>query len=76
MGSLSGMRTILNAGIAVGDLDAEDHGKDETQCCDESKYDYVLVTRPIERHVFAPEFRESKKGTGCEEEEKGHEDRG
>ena len=35
----------------------------------------MLVTRPIEREVFSPEFHESKKGTGCEEEEKGHEDR-
>ena len=75
MGSLSGMRTILNAGIAVRDLDAEDHGKDETHERENCQHVHMLVACPTEREIFSPEFHESKKGTGCEEEEKGHEDR-
>ena len=35
----------------------------------------MLVTTPVDGIVFSPEFRESKKGPGCEEEEKGQEDR-
>ena len=35
----------------------------------------MLVACPTEREIFSPEFHESKKGTGCKEEEKGHEDR-
>ena len=71
MRSLSGMRTILNAGIAVGDLDAEDHGKDETHERENCQHVHMLVACPGEREVFSPEFHESKKGIGCEEEEKG-----
>ena len=62
--------------IAVGDLYAEDHGKDETHERENCQHVHMLITRPIEREIFSPEFHESKKGTGCEEEEKGQEDRG
>ena len=75
MGSLSGMRTILNASIAVRDLDAEDHGKDETYERENCQHVHMLVACPGEREIFSPELDESKKGPGCEEEEKGQEDR-
>ena len=71
MGSLPGMRTILNAGIAVGDLDAEDHGKDETHERENCQHVHMLVACTTEREIFSPEFHECKKGTGGEEEEQG-----
>ena len=51
MGSLSGRRTILNAGIAVRDLCTEDTGADETQRSDSRKNDHMLVTSPAEWEV-------------------------
>ena len=69
------MISKLRRRIAVGDLDAEDHGKDETYERENCQHVHMLVACPSERHIFAHEFRESKKGTGSEEEEKGHEDR-
>ena len=65
------MISKLRRRIAVGDLDAENHGKDETYERENCQHVHMLVARPIEREVFSPEFRESKKGTGCEEEEQG-----
>ena len=63
--------------IAVRDLDAEDHGKDETYERENCQHVHMLVACPGEREIFGkPKFHESKKGTGCKEEEKGHEDRG
>ena len=65
------MISKLRRRIAGGDLDAEDHGKDETYERENCQHVHMLVARPIEREVFSPEFHESKKGTGCEEEEQG-----
>ena len=65
----------ISAHITVRDLDAEDDGKDETYERENCQHVHMLVTRPTEREVFSPEFHESKKGTGCEENEKGQEDR-
>ena len=48
MGSLSGRRTILNAGIAVRNLCTEDTGADETQGCKDCKHNNMLVASPRE----------------------------
>ena len=47
--------------ITVGNLDAENNGKNETYYGDCREDDNMLVTRPTEREVVTHELKESRK---------------
>ena len=61
----------ISAHITVGDLDAEDHGKDETYERENCQHVHMLVTRPIERHIFAHEFKVSHERDCADKQKQG-----
>ena len=60
--------------IAVGDLSAEEGGKDETQYCDDGKYDCVLITRPRNRKITQRAQQVGVKGERAHYEKEGQKD--
>ena len=71
MGSLSGKRTILNAGIAVRDLGTEDTGADETQGCKDCKHNNMLVASPRERQGFRAVLQEEHESDRADYQKQG-----
>ena len=57
--------------IAVRDLEAEDYGHDETKYRDDGEYRNMLIASPPEWVFGSHEFKETKKGTGSQNEEEG-----
>ena len=57
--------------IAVGDLEAEDTGGDETQERDEREEDNMLITSPAERVLGLHQFKKSVEGECSQNKEMG-----
>ena len=57
--------------IAVGDLGAEEDGRDETQGCYDSKHDHMLITGPREGVFLTGEIKKNVEGDCSQNEEEG-----